>query len=151
MFLSLSVFVFIGSQPFFIHLPEQHNRKKEKHPLISYRPFSSCLEPLSQSEAKCESIDIEMIFLEILIFLFLSKCDVCSDERFCTQPRFENESLWNSKKAYYYQKTSLEQVFAQNSSCRFIIFMCFFVLSILTRNKDWNKSLAAKYMQLYKK
>ena len=61
MFLSLSVFVFIGSQPFFIPLPEQHNRKKEKHPLISYRPFSSCLEPPSQSEAKCESIDKKMI------------------------------------------------------------------------------------------
>ena len=61
MFLSLSVFVFIGSQPFSIHLPEQHNRKKEKHPLISYRPFSSCLEPPSQSEAKCESIDKKMI------------------------------------------------------------------------------------------
>ena len=60
MFLSLSLF-FIGSQPFFIHLPEQHNRKKEKHPLKSYRPFSSCLEPLSQSEAKCESIDKKMI------------------------------------------------------------------------------------------
>ena len=67
MFLSLSVYVFIGSLPFFIHLLE-HNRKKGKHPLISYWPFSSCLEPLSQSEAKCESIDIEMIFLEILIF-----------------------------------------------------------------------------------
>ena len=68
MFLSLSLFFFIGSLPFFIHLPEQHNRKKENHPLISNRPFSSCLEPLSQSEAKCESIGMKMIVLDIPIF-----------------------------------------------------------------------------------
>lgn len=68
MFLSLSLSFFTGSPSFFIHLLEQHNRKKEKQPLISYRPFSSCLEPLSQSEANCERFCTCSLVLKMRVF-----------------------------------------------------------------------------------
>ena len=29
---------------------------------FNYRPFPSCLKPLFQSKAKCEAIDLKMIF-----------------------------------------------------------------------------------------
>ena len=36
-------------------------------------------------------------------FLFSCKQNLFSQERFCTQPRFESERFWNSEMAYPYQ------------------------------------------------
>ena len=144
MFLSLSLF-FIGSQPFFIHLPEQHNRKKEKHPLKSYRPFSSCLEPLSQSEAKCESIDKEMILYSHATATHFHKKGfalslVLKTRVFGTRKRpifTIRKQVWNKF------SPKIAHVVASFSSV-------FFVLSILTRTKDWNKSFAKIHVTLQK-
>ena len=51
------------------------------------RPFASCLMPLFESEAKCEAIDMYMMFhshANNLVF----------------QPRLESESFWNSEMDY---------------------------------------------------
>ena len=144
MFLSLSVFVFIGSQPFSIHLPEQHNRKEEKHPLLSYRPFSSCLEPPSQSEAKCESIDKKMILYShatathfhkkgFALSLVLKTRVFGSRKR----PVTIRKQVWNKF------SPKIAHVVSSFSSV-------FFVLSILTRNKDWNKFLGKIHVTLQK-
>ena len=45
-------------------------------------PFTSCSEPLFQSEARCKAIDMKMIF-----YSHANKTHFRS-ERFCTSPRF---------------------------------------------------------------
>ena len=66
--LSLSLFFFHRQCTLFHSSTRTTQQEERNQPLISYRPFSSCLEPLSQSEAKCESIDMKLIFLETPVF-----------------------------------------------------------------------------------
>ena len=60
-YVSFSLCFCFHRQSTLFHSSTRTTQQEEKHPLISYRPFSSCLEPPSQSEASCESVDKKMI------------------------------------------------------------------------------------------
>ena len=55
-------------------------------------PFPSGSKPLFQSKAKCEANNMKMIF-----YSPANKIHFHKQLRFCTQPRFESKSLWNSE------------------------------------------------------
>ena len=58
-------------------------------------PFPSCPKPLFQSEAKCEAIDMKIVF-----YPHARKTHRHKKGTFCTQPRLESESFWSSEMAY---------------------------------------------------
>lgn len=63
------------------------------------RPFPSCLEPLFQSEAKCNVIDMKMIIFSCKL-----------QERFCTLPGLESWTFLNSEMACSLNRPSKNKI-----------------------------------------
>ena len=64
-------------------------------------PLSSCLKPHFQNEIKVKAIHMKMFFNS-----HAGKTDF-HKKNFCTWPRFERKSFWNSELAYKQKKSLL--------------------------------------------
>ena len=72
------------------------------------RPFRSSKKSHFQSEAKCEAIDMKMIFNYDAIKTHFH------NRRFRTYPRFESEIFWNSEMACYGKSSAYLKWYACN-------------------------------------
>jgi len=91
--------------------------KNTKH-LSFNRPFSSCPKPLLQSQAKCEVVEMKMIFIVMEIELIFR-------EKVYNKPRFESQSLWEMAHALQHHNYSYSQLWSGTTTSCMILCLSF--------------------------